>query len=425
MATVRYVHQIGHWDNAFPYHGATPSWHHRLREQDVYVASIGKLHFRCNEDDNGFHEEIDPMHVAEGIGEVISCLRERAPLRQGREGIRKAGPGQSSYLRYDASNADQACRWLGTHAGDEKPWALFLSFVNPHPPFVAPPELYELYRTEEMPLPTQWQPDEWPDHPALDYFRRYFGWRPPFSAAEICNAVHTYYAMCTYLDQKIGQLLQALEAHGLVERTRVIYTSDHGAMMGARGLFGKFTLYDEAAAIPFLVAGPDVPDGKVVNTPISLVDCYPTILEAVGVEPAPGDGDLPGKTLWPLLHEPDHTRTVFSEYHAAGSRHGAYMIYDGRYKYIHYTYDPPHLFDLQDDPHEIHDLAADTVYAPIRRAMEARLRSLLDPEAVDAQAKMEQRRKVEDFGGEEAVLRRGLSNSPVPGEAPVFQRFSQ
>ena len=69
---------------------------------------------------------------------------------------------------------------------------------------------------------------------------------------------------------------------GLTDSTRVLYTSDHGECLGARGIFGKFTLYDEAAAVPMIMAGPDVPEGKVVQTPVSLVDCFPTALECVG-----------------------------------------------------------------------------------------------------------------------------------------------
>lgn len=425
MASGRYVHEIGNWDNAFPYFGAQPSWAHRLRDQGFTVDSIGKLHYRREEDDNGFAHTIDAMYVAEGIGELISCIREDPPLRKGRAGILKAGPGESSYLRYDARIADRACTWLADHAADEQPWALFVSFVNPHPPFTAPPEFFDLYRTEEMPLPPQWHVDEWPDHPALNFFRCYFGWEEPFSADEIRNVVRTYYAQCSYLDAKVGQVLAALAAHGLADETRILYSSDHGAMVGAHGLFGKFAMYEEAAAIPFIMAGPDVPAGKVVQTPISLIDCFPTIIEAVGAQPDPAAADLPGASLWPIAQDADQPRTVFSEYHAAGSRNGHYMLSNGRYKYVNYTYDPPQLFDLQSDPAEVRNLAQDPAYDAVSQALEAELRSLIDPEAVDARAKADQQAKLEEYGGEEAVLRRGLSNSAIPGEAPVFHTVTR
>lgn len=425
LATGRYVHEIGHWDNAFPYYGATPAWGHRLQEQGFRVDSIGKLHYRRAEDDDGFTQKHDAMYVAEGIGELISCIRDNPPFRKGRGGILKAGPGDSSYLRYDARIADQACDWLDTHAQDEKPWVLFTSFVNPHPPFTAPPELYDRYPVDEMPLPVQWRQEEWPDQPALDYLRRYFGWEHGFSADEIRNAVATYYAMCTYVDQQIGRMLAALDQHNLTERTRIIYTTDHGAMVGAKGLWGKFTMYDEAAAVPFLMAGPDVPQSKVVNTPISLVDCFPTILEAVGAQPAPEDANLPGESLWSITQSPDYERTIFSEYHAAGTQNGIYMVCDGRYKYIHYLHETPQLFDLAADSAEQHNLAASPAHQAIRQEYEARLRNFVDPVAVDAAAKADQQAKLVAFGGAEAVLQRGLSNSAIPGEAPVFQQMQR
>ncbi|MEZ4869789.1 MAG: sulfatase-like hydrolase/transferase [Caldilineaceae bacterium] len=424
LATGRYVHEIGHWDNAFPYYGAAPAWGRRLQEQGYRVDSIGKLHYRRAEDDDGFTQKHDAMYVAEGIGELISCIRDNPPFRKGRGGILKAGPGESSYLRYDQRIADQACDWLTDHAGDDKPWVLFTSFVNPHPPFTAPPEFFARYPVAEMPLPTAWRQDQWPDHPALDYFRRYFGWEDGFSAAEIRQAVATYYAMCSYVDHQIGRVLTVLEEQGLAENTRIIYTTDHGAMMGAHGLWGKFTMYDEAAAIPLLLAGPDLPQGKVVNTPVALVDCFPTILEAVGAQPAPDDVDLPGESLWAIAQGTDRERTIFSEYHAAGTQNGIYMVCDGRYKYIHYLHALAQFFDLVNDPAEEHNLATSSEHQALVQAYAAQLRAIVDPAVVDAQAKADQQAKLEEYGGEAAVLRRGLSNSAIPGEAPVFQQMT-
>lgn len=421
LATGRYVHQIRLWDNAFPYTGTPPAWGHRLQAQGYQAASIGKLHYRQQEDDDGFSEKIDAMYVAEGIGELISCIRENPPLRKGRNGILNAGPGESSYLRYDARIADRAGEWLADHAQDEQPWALFVSFVNPHPPFIAPQEFFDLYPAAEMPLPVDWQESDWPRHPALERFRRYFGWEEPFSAEAIRQATATYYAQCSYLDQKIGQVLAALEASGQADNTRIIYTSDHGAMVGARGLWGKFTLYDDACAVPLIVAGPDVPAGRAVQTPVSLVDCFPSILEAVGAEPHPDDADLPGASLWEMAAGPERERVVFSEYHAAGSLHGAFMVCDGHAKFVHYHNEPPHLFDLDNDPQERVNLAESPAHQDVRRRLESHLHGLVDVAAVDRLAKADQAAKLAEWGGEEAVLRRGLSNSAIPGEKPLFR----
>ncbi len=117
LATGRYVHQLGNWDNAFPYDGAPDSWHHRLRSQGHTVDSIGKLHFSGTGHDHGFTHEIDPLHVVEGIGDILGSIRHNPPLRNKRPGVLEAGPGDSSYLRYDAANAERACAWLAAIEG--------------------------------------------------------------------------------------------------------------------------------------------------------------------------------------------------------------------------------------------------------------------------------------------------------------------
>lgn len=423
LATGRYVHQIGYWDNAFPYDGSVPSWHHRLREQGHQVDVIGKLHFRSPEDDNGWSREIDPLHVVDGIGDALGCIRENAIFRNKRGGIEEAGPGDSTYLQYDARNADNAVQWLADAPQNGKPWALFLSLVCPHPPYIAPPELYDLYPPDEILLPPQWRESDWPDHPAIDYFRRYFTFAPQFDEATIRRMNAAYYGVVTYLDQQIGRVLAALEANGLAENTRIVYTTDHGEHLGSRGIFGKFTMYEESAGVPLILAGPDVPAGKVCGTPVSLVDSFPSVLAAVGATPAPEDADLPGESWWTIVNQPDRERTVFSEYHALGTEAGVYLLRNRRYKYVHYTHQCPQLFDLRADPDECDDLAASPEHQPVVAAMEAELRALLDPEAVDAQAKADQRAKVAALGGEEFLRRRGsFENSPVPGEKPKFKQ---
>ena len=422
LATGKYVHQIGNWDNAFPWDGSPRGWGHQLKEQGFHVTSIGKLHFRSAEDDNGFSEEIDPLHVVEGRGDLLSCIRDDPPTRNNRHSIEGAGPGESTYLRYDASNTAHALDWLSRHAQDERPWVLFLSLVCPHPPFIAPPEYFSRQDAAALPLPPLWQESEWPQHPVLQGMRRFFHYEQPFDEATLRQLLATYYAVCEYVDGNIGQVVRALGELGLNDRTRVIYSSDHGESLGARGIYGKFTMYEESAAVPLIMAGPEVPAGKVVQTPVSLLDLAPTVLEGVGATPNSWSAQLAGDSLWTLMQQEDQDRSVFSEYHAVGTPHGYYMLRDLRYKYVHYVDAPQQLFDMLNDPSELHDLAQLPEYRTVLAERERRLRSLLDPEAVDAQARADQRTRIEAFGGEAAVRARGtFTNSPVPGEAPGFR----
>ncbi len=423
LATGMWVHQAGYWDNAFPYDGRLPSWHQRLRHQGVHIDSIGKLHFSRSEDDHGFTHEVEPLHVVDGIGDVLGCLREDGPLRKKRSGILEAGPGDSTYLQYDRRNADNAVAWLGQHAEDERPWAAMLSFVCPHPPYICPPAWYEHYADRDLPMPPQWRQEDWPDHPVIDHFRRFFDFHPQFEEAEIRQLLAAYYGACSFLDAQIGRVLQQLQDLGLTDRTRIIYSSDHGEHLGGRGIYGKFSMYDESAAIPLIAAGPDVPHGHVCRTPTSLVDIHPSMLESAGATRPEEDAGLPGRSLWTIASNPDAPRTVLSEYHAVGSRHACYMLRDERYKYNYYVGAPAQLFDLQTDPQELHDLAADPKQTPLLAEYEARLRRILDPEATDARARADQAALIASRGGEAAVRARGaFDNSPAPGEAPAFRQ---
>ena len=424
LATGRYVHEIGNWDNGLPYDGAVPSWMHRLRDRGSVIDSIGKLHFRGG--DHGFSREIEPLHVVDGIGDPASGIRDGSIRRDWKPGIEEAGARDSTYQQYDIRNRDKAINWLRQRADDAQPWALFLSFVTPHPPFFSPPDTYALYPHDEIDMPPQWHDSSWPRHPAYEYMRRFFSCEQPLAEATIRRLHAAYYGICTFLDAQIGAVLTALDGLGLRDSTRIIFSSDHGEHLGARGVYGKFTMYEEASAVPLIVAGPDVPAGKVVDTPVSLVDCHPTALQALGCPAHADDADLPGESLWEIAAAPDRQRSVFAEYHAIGSRNAFYMLRDRQRKYIYHVDAPPQLFDLRDDPREVNDLAQnpDAATQTLLAGCEAQLRQIVDPEAVDARAKADQQRRIESLGGREAVVARGaFVNSPVPGEAPRFRDF--
>ena len=420
LATGRYVHEIGYWDNAHAYDGRVPSWGHHLARHGLTCDSIGKLHFRGG-DDNGFASEIEPLHVVDGEGDLLGCLRDDPPVRNARAGVLAAGAGDSTYLAYDVRNADNAIDWLRAHSGDRRPWVLFVGFVCPHPPYVGPTKHFERYDAGAIrPMPQEERAD-WPDHPAVTGVRDVLNLSEPLSAEQRSIYRRAYLAACTHLDEQIGRVLAALDDCRLRDRTRVVYTSDHGESMGARGLTGKLTMYDESAAVPLIMAGPDVPAGRTVTTPVSLVDCFPTVLRATGC-PFPDDS-LPGEDLLALAAAGDRDRTVFGENHAVGFRRAVYLLRDSRYKYVHYVGMRPQLFDLVADPDEVEDLAARPEHAETVRGFERRLRAIVDPEEADARAQADQRRKVADAGGREAVIARGtFANSPTPDEAPKWER---
>jgi choline-sulfatase len=420
FATGRYVHQQGYWDNGDAYEGAVPSWHHRLRERGHEVVSIGKLHFRgAPGDDHGFSKEIVPMHVVDGIGDVKGLVRERIPKRKGGDKMCKyAGPGESAYTVYDRDIAARAQVWLHEAAlkPHARPWVLFVSFVLPHFPLTAPPEWYYEYAGLDLPLPKQYDKRERPSHPYLTEYEHCVDYDAHFTGPEdVKRAIAGYYGLVSAMDENVGKVLRALERSGLAEHTRVVYTSDHGDNVGARGLWGKSTFYEESAGVPLIVAGADIPAGQTRATPVSHVDIYPWIFECVGA-PVPHDDGHPGRSLGALARGTAPAQPVLSEYHATGSTGAAFMLRDGRWKYLHYVNHPPQLYDLEGDPEELRDLASDPAHAQVLEACRTRLFEFCDPEEVDRRAKRRQGELLARHGGREAALARGdLGFTPAPG----------
>ena len=413
FATGRYVHQIGAWDNAAPYTGsAARSWGHRLAEQGHAVTTVGKLHYRNASDDIGFPDQRIPMHVMHGVGDVYGCIRSDVPVTRYQLGhVDHAGDTDSEYIRYDTAIAAEAVRWLQTEArAHDTPWCLFVSFTLPHFPFAAPERHQRRYRLDDIDLPIAWSPEQWPTHPALAAFReaRVQTAEETRSEDAIRRARLVYYAMCSFVDELIGDVLDALGDAGLADDTRIVYTSDHGETLGDYGLWGKSVMYDSAAGVPLILAGPDVPAGHVVECPVSLVDLAPSILAGVGVEPAPEDADLPGTNLWSFAAgEAPADRTVFSEYHATGAAAASFMLRDRRWKYVHHVGHAPQLFDMLADPHELTTLADRPAHQARVADFRRRLAAVCDPDAVDAAAKADQQQRIEANGGEAAVLAAG------------------
>jgi choline-sulfatase len=418
FATGRYVHQHRCWDNAIAYDGRLPSWGHRLMAQGHRVASIGKLHYVDSDAKrNGFDEEILPMHIVNGVGDLLGLIRDELPRRAGSAKLGpEAGRGESEYTRYDRSIADETVKWLRAAATrkSDKPWALYVGFVSPHFPLIAPAEFYDMYPEDKVPWPEMYE--DRPRHPFTDAMRKCLCFDEPFDAAMVRRAVAAYMGLVSFLDDNVGKILRALDECGLAESTRIVYSSDHGDNLGTRGMWGKSTMYEESAGIPLIMAGADVPVGNACATPVSLVDAFPTFVHALGAQPHPADADLPGHSLLDIAQGYVPRRTVLSEYHAAGAISASYMIRHRQYKYIHYVGLPPMLFDLERDPFERTDLGRDPAFAAVIGECETQLRKIVDPEAADAAARADQRSYIAKHGGTDAILNRGTFRySPPPG----------
>ena len=419
LACGDYVHRTGFWDSATPYDGSAATWMHRVRDAGHEMVSIGKLHFRSGEDDNGFSEEILPMHVVGGVGWMAALLREDPPAYDAAaELAADSGPGSSSYTDYDLAITAAATDWIAARRNAERPWAAFVSLVSPHFPLRAPPEFYNLYADADFDL----EPQQLPDHPEIRNLARFFDYERHFTAETRHAAMAGYFGLTSFLDDCVGEILATLEESGQAEDTVILYLSDHGELLGDKGMWTKQVMYEASAGIPMILAGPGVPDGIVRNTAASIVDVAATALD---VMLDTSDDSSPGLSLRRLAQDPDDAdRTVLCEYHDGGSTTGAFMVRWGDWKYVCYPGMPPQLFNLAEDPSEDHDLGSDVSQraAAARAEGASRLAAICDADAVNRQCFADQAARIEALGGIDVCRNAHLFNhTPTPAEQAAMR----
>jgi choline-sulfatase len=402
IMTGRYAYQTGYWDNIFAYDGKVKSWAHE-----------------------GMNE-LMPMHIVDGTGDLLGLIRDEIPqMSKFKSYITDAGPGYSTYTEYDRHITETAVEWLeaSSRKSYEKPWVLVVSLVAPHMPFVAPSQFYDWYEqyVASMDTMTNYGGDS-EEHPYVKRLKRYLGIEGGFSEAETRKVIAAYCGLISYLDHNLGRIMDTLERTGLSSNTRIVYTSDHGECMGQRGLWGKSTLSEESAGVPLLFSGPDIVPGSVCDRPVSLIDLYPTMLEATVGKENLAPSDLPGISMFDSMYNEDRQREVVSEYHGGGSMNGCYMIRKGKFKYIHHLEEECELYDLAQDPYELRNVIWKSDYFEVSCMMRQALLDLLDPEQVNTLAKNDQFRRLQEHGGKEQILRRGsFGYTPAPGEKVEYK----
>lgn len=418
LATGLNVFENRCWSSAEPYHGQCESYMHRLRAAGHTVVSIGKLHFRSAEDDNGFGEELLPMYVAnDGRGWPQGLLRNPLPVfDETRELAEQCGPGESDYTDYDRRITAESCRWLERYGAKvkDKPWSLFVSFVSPHYPLVAPQPFFDRYEGIRLPEPFGCSVGKREEHPVLREMRHFWNYDEFFNEETRAMARRCYYGLCSFLDDNIRQILQSLDNSGQANATTVLYLSDHGEMLGNHGFWTKSVMYEDSVAIPLILAGPGVASG-VNPTPVSLIDVAATTELAMGLEPRPTNTAWQGQPLQNFIRRPEPERPVLSEYHDGGSPTGAFMLREREWKYIYYGGGhPPQLFNLERDPQELADLGQDPDFETEREALHGSLARILDPDAVNAEAFRDQAALLQCYGGVEGVLAmKSFNHTPI------------
>lgn len=386
MLTGRLPHAIDAFDNAAELSAALPTLMHYLRRLGYSTALSGKMHFVGPDQLHGYQErlttDIYPADFA-----WVPDWREgprNAPTGISLRGVVEAGWClRSMQLDFDEEVAFQANQKVYDLAREppDKPFFLTVSLSHPHTPFTAPREQWERYRHDDIDMPSTGPiPLERMDTHSRWLYYSHGRDRQDATPEQVRNARHAYYAMVSYVDDKLGAFLRILRETGLADDTLVVFTSDHGEMLGERGMWFKQTFFEPSTRVPLVIAGPGMPRGRVVEDNVSLVDLMPTLLALAD------DGRV--DTATPIdgasLTEAARGAPVYSEYSDMGVCAPCRMVREGAYKYTYIHGHEALLFDLAADPQELHNLAGQPQVAQA----EARLRALVlqgwDPEDVNA-----------------------------------------
>jgi choline-sulfatase len=381
---------VGSYCNSTPFDGRVPTWGQRLSQAGYYCHAAGKLDLQEGLD-YGFHEDHTDHEHSRGP-DITSLFR--APLCYRRDERRQADGEWRERRHTDVATMEHALAFLRDEAPKQtKPWALYTGLTLPHSQFVALPQYRAMYPPERMPLP-----DIPPDylerrHLVFQGLANFKLLSLPVPEARVRRARAAYYGMVTELDGMVGQLLDQLDRIGQLQNTVFVYTADHGEMLGEHGLWLKNNLLEGAARVPLLIAGPGMPRGRTIETPVTHADGIATLLDLAGL---PAVRELRGHSLAPLANgrTGSHPGYAYAESHSEGNSTGSFLIRRGDWKYLYFSWDEPLLFNLKDDPGEKDNLAGKPEHAAVQKELHGILTSLVDPDEVTRRAFAEQERRL-------------------------------
>lgn len=389
--------KAGGFDNAHDFSAALPTFAHYLRLGGYLTCLSGKMHFTGPDQLHGYEQRLTTDIYPSDFGWTPNWAEPEAKLTfQDMTNVLETGPClRSLQIDYDDDVATRACAWLYDRARDgrKQPFMLTVSFTSPHDPYVARPEFWDLYSTDEIDLPKV------PPIPVKDMdphsarIHAHYG----IGKAEVTDAIirrarHGYYASIAYIDAKVAGLMQVLEETGLDEDTLVIFASDHGDMMGERGLYYKKSFFEWSSRVPliFWAAGRLQP-GRVRET-VSLLDLLPTFAELAGTADDVLEAD--GTSLVPCLQGASlGRRCIPAEFLSEGVLDPTFMLLQDRLKLLYSASDPPLLFDLGKDPDELSNVAADPRYATALHDMLTEAQAIWDVAALRARIIRDQNRR--------------------------------
>ncbi|RJG45934.1 choline-sulfatase [Mesorhizobium sp. DCY119] len=390
------------YDNAAEFVSSIPTYAHHLRAAGYHTCLSGKMHFVGPDQMHGFEGRLTTDIYPADFGWTPDYRKpgERIDWWYHNLGsVTGAGVAEiTNQMEYDDEVAFHATQKLYDHARtsddtDRRPWCLTASFTHPHDPYVARRKYWDLY--ENCPA---LEPEvgfiprnEQDAHSQRLYLASDYD-SFDITAEQVRRSRQGYFANISYLDDKVGELISVLERTRMLDDTIIVFCSDHGDMLGERGLWFKMCFFEGAARVPLMIAGKGITPG-LFNAPVSNLDICPTLCDLVGIDMSAIMPWTDGESLLPLTHGETRTAPVLMEYAAEGSYAPMVAIREGGYKFIHCEIDPPQLFDLESDPLELTNLAADPAYTEPVAAFMEKVRARWDMAAFDAAVRQSQARR--------------------------------
>ncbi|SCY84650.1 choline-sulfatase [Paracoccus tibetensis] len=380
------------YDNAAEFASDIPTYAHHLRRAGWHTCLSGKMHFVGPDQLHGFEERLTTDIYPADFGWTPDYRKpgERIDWWYHNLGsVTGAGVAEiTNQLEYDDEVAYHACRKLYDLARgkDERPWCLTVSFTHPHDPFVARRKHWDLYENAPelaAPAPIPYEDQDPHSQRLMDAC--------DFRALEITDehirrARQGYFANISYVDDKIGEILDVLEATR--QEAIILFLSDHGEMLGERGLWFKMNFFEGSARVPLMIAAQALAPGR-VDQPVSTIDVLPTLCDLAGL---PMDEIAPW-TDGVSLAQGGERGPVPMEYAAEGSVAPLVALRDGRWKYVQCAADPEMLFDLETDPDERVNLAADPAHTDTLARLRGMAGGRWNLDAFDAEVRQSQARR--------------------------------
>ncbi len=387
------------YDNAAEFASDIPTYAHHLRRAGYYTCLSGKMHFVGPDQLHGFEERLTTDVYPADFGWTPDYRKpgERIDWWYHNMGsVTGAGVAEiTNQLEFDdevAAHAVQKIYQL-SRGLEDRPWSLTVSFTHPHDPYVARRKYWDLYEDCAHLEPTE-APYAFEDYDAHSQRIMLANDYTAFDITpdDVRRSRRAYFANISYLDDKIGEILRVLAETRQVDNTIVAFVSDHGDMLGQKGLWFKMNFYDGSARVPLMIAAPQMKPG-LVTAPVSTIDMAPTLADLAGVSMAEVMPWTDGESLVPLGQGGARTAPVAMEYAAEASQAPLVSLRYGKWKYNRCALDPDQLFDMEADPLEVRNLAADPAHQGTVTSLRAKSEARWDLAKFDAEVRESQARR--------------------------------